>query len=157
MLMKTLLVKLDIGKPLSINNKMIPSRGRLVKAKNYRIYEEKLDKELAKYFDHFRVLGNNYSGDRHALEVKWSIYVPQSEFFTKKKTISKTCIDATNCVKIMEDRLAKILGVDDSQICESSVKKIPTNSNSWCVVLELSLVPYPLVVPLNDEKWLPVF
>lgn len=153
--MKSLLVKLDI-KPLSMNNKMIPvKRGRyarLIKATPFRKYENDLDAELAKYFDHFRMLGSAYDSKRHALETKWSIYIPQNEFFTKKGTISKTCIDATNTVKIMEDRLSYILGVDDSQICESSVKKLPTDSTSWCVVLELSIVMKPEVVHLGVQK-----
>lgn len=158
--MKTLLVKLDI-KPLTQNHKLIPvKRGkfaRLIKNPAYKKYEDQLDAELAKYFDHFRVLGTGFDEKNHALEATWSVYIPETEFFTKKGTISKTCIDATNTVKTMEDRLVHILGVDDSQICSTLVKKIPTTASSWCVVLELSIVMRPLVADLGNERYLPVF
>lgn len=153
--MKTLMVKLDIGKPLSMNNKLVPVRGRLIKAKSFRVYEDKVDDELGKYYDQFLVLGQGWNEKRHALEVNWYIYAPKDEFFTKKGTISKTCLDATNTVKILEDRLSVILGVDDSQICSSSVKKIPTDSSSWCVVLEISIVARPEVIHLSNEKLIP--
>jgi Holliday junction resolvase RusA-like endonuclease len=153
--MKSLIVKLDI-KPLTQNHKLMPIKVgrsmRLAKSKNYRTYEDKLDSELAKHFDDFRKMGFYFDFDKHALKVQWSIYVPEKEFFTKKGTISKTCIDATNTVKILEDRLAFILGVDDSQICDTNVKKIPTDLDSWCVVLEISIERRPEVVRLAFQK-----
>lgn len=146
--MKTLIVKLDIGKPLSINHKLIPARGRLIKSGEYRKYEKKLDEEFAKWFDHVSVLGSGYDEKKHALKATWRIYVPENEFFTKKGTISKTCLDVTNSIKVMEDRLVHILGVDDSQFIEVTSEKIPTSGAFWCVCLELSIVMRPAVVRL---------
>lgn len=152
--MKSLLVKLEI-KPLSINNKMIPvKRGkyaRLIKANSFRVYENQLDAGFRKYFDQFRQMGYYFDPKKHCIQTKWSVYIPEKKFFTVKGTINKKCIDATNTVKILEDRLSFILGIDDSQICESSVRKIPTDSSSWCVVLELSIEMRPEVVRLGNE------
>lgn len=150
--MKTLLVKLDI-KPLSHNNKMIPViRGkyaRLVKSNSFRAYEDTLDLELRKYFNLFQEMGSIYDEKVHCLRASWSIYIPKDKFFTKNHTISKTCLDATNAVKGLEDRLVKILGIDDSQICETTVRKVPSEASSWCVCLELEIIGKPSVTPLG--------
>lgn len=146
--MKILNVKLDI-KPKSVNHKLMPSRGRLIINPEYRRYQNELLLQFGNFSDVFEEFRFFYSEKLHALNATWRVYIPEKEFFTKKRTISKTCIDATNTVKIMEDCLVKVLGIDDSQIVLSMVEKIPTNKTTWSVCLELSRVMKPEVVLLD--------
>lgn len=140
---------------MSINNAKIPIRMgkslRIVDGPELRnVYRPKLKAELCK---HTKVISDFVEGHdktRHAIEAVWRIYIPEKEFFTKKNTINEKCIDATNTVKIMEDALSDLLGIDDSQIIETTVRKIPTSKTSWSVCLELSRVARPEVVHLIE-------
>jgi Holliday junction resolvase RusA-like endonuclease len=153
--MKTLTVKLAI-RPRSLNNSKIPIRMgkslRLADAPDFRKYKTEMLAEIKRHEKEFLSFSIVHDHSQHAIEAEWYIYVPSKEYFTLKGTISKTCIDATNAVKIMEDCLVKVLNIDDSQFIDSRVRKIPVTSDSWSVVLILNRVLKPSVVHLNDQK-----
>jgi len=150
--MKQIFLNLEI-KPKSTNNKLIPiKRGRgmrLATNPAYLNYLKELSLEFRKNINELMRFKLDHDEDRHALETTWRVYIPSTEYFTKKGRISKTCIDCTNTVKMMEDVLKDTLGIDDSQIIRSSVEKIPTDKSIWFVSLELSRVMKPAVLLLN--------
>lgn len=151
--MEKLTLVLNI-KPKSINNKMIPIRVgrslRLAKSPEYRVYECYLSDQYGKFDRDLKTFFEAFNEELDAIESYWVIRVPQNEFFTKKGTINKRCIDASNAVKILEDVLVKHLGIDDSQFVDSNSKKIPVSSSSWSVSLTLVKVGYPQVIHLDD-------
>ena len=133
-----------------MNNKLIPIRVgrslRLTKSTEFRVYEGYLNDQYVRFGRELKSFLEAYRPESDAIECFWLVKIPKDEFFTKKKTISKTCLDASNAVKILEDVLSKNIGIDDSQVIDSRARKVPTNSNSWSVSLTLSIVDYPLVI-----------
>lgn len=140
---------------MSMNNSKIPIRvgrgARLADAPKARAFKVELDKQFDKHSHDLVKFAIGHDHTKHALEAVWRVYVPEKEFFTLKGTISKTCLDATNSVKLMEDGLVRALKIDDSQIVQTTVLKIPTNG-AWCVSLELTRIQRPEVVRLNIQK-----
>ena len=46
---------------------------------------------------------------------------------TKNKTVSKTCIDTSNAIKILEDVLFNYMGIDDSLCISVNAVKVESN------------------------------
>lgn len=150
--MKQVFVKLSV-KPMSINNAKMPIRmgrtARLADTPDARKYKAILSGEFEKFKVEIEKFSVAHDKGIHALEATWNIYIPADLYFTKKGTISEKCLDATNSIKLMEDALVKVLNIDDSQIIETIVRKIPVSRDSWSVSLELSRVTKPEVVHLD--------
>ena len=82
-----------------------------------------------------------YDKTTHTLEAEIFFYL--NGLFTKSKTVSNTCLDIDNGVKIAIDSIFECLEINDSQICKLTVQKLEANQD--CIVFILKTMPLSLV------------
>lgn len=131
-------------KPLSINKKNTISgkRRMIIKSMDARIYEEKINIELDKYYEQMTFFKNNIT-DKEALSFSIVVYIPKGDFFTKKGTINTKCLDVSNAIKMLEDIIYKRLGLNDGLNCKVTSEKRPHSGEEYLTLvnIEKSLIP----------------
>jgi Holliday junction resolvase RusA-like endonuclease len=140
-------------KPLSVNRKNAPFRGKMCKTKEAREFELEVSNHLSLRRSDFIAFRESHNKLLHSLTFDMIVYVPKKDFFTKKGTISETCLDCSNSIKMVEDAIKEELGIDDSQNCRVSVEKRPYQGERYVTLITISQAPFPRVCPLDNITW----
>lgn len=130
--------------PVSMNNKLVPVRGRMVPNSALKkpiedintIVNFKYRRHLDEMFSHFCPKTMFYSLDLYIL-------VPRTKFFTKAGKMSENIIDGDNCVKVLKDAIwPKALKLNDAFAKKDMVFVLPWDG-------------YDIVqrVTIKIEKW----
>lgn len=95
---------------------------------------------------------------KHSIKLSLDIYYPQNIFYNTTKTISSKTIDLSNTEKILLDLLCDSkfhsealpygcpnLNLNDKHVIELTSKKHPTSQKTYTMVVEIELVPHPVV------------
>lgn len=109
--------------PVSLNNKLVPVRGRMVPNSALKkpiediqnIIQFKYRRHLDEMFSHFCPKTMFYSLDLYIL-------VPKNKFFTKKGEMNQSIKDGDNCVKVLKDA---IWPTSDAYVKRDMVMVIP--------------------------------
>lgn len=144
-------------KPLSVNSKFTINKysRRIVKSTNAVKFERNTLKLLSKYDKDIKNFSSKFDKNKDALTLELVIYVPATEFFTKKGAISATCIDVSNTLKIIEDTIYKALAINDSFNIKVSAEKRPYNGTEWITHVEIIKTNKPRIDPLDAITWGP--
>ncbi len=144
-------------KPLSVNAKFTINKNyrRIVKSSAASKFETAVEKYLLKYSQDMQDFVEAFNKDTHALTLEVVLYVPRSEFFTKKGSVSSTCIDASNALKMLEDITYKLMGINDALNVRVSSEKRPVDRDTWTTLLIITKVPKPKLDPLDAIAWGP--
>lgn len=144
-------------KPLSVNKKFTINRysRRIVKTSNANTFENKLTKLLNRYDKDIKDFSNKFDKNKDGLTLDIVMYIPASEFFTKKGAISSTCIDVSNTLKMLEDTIYKVLNINDGLNVKVSSEKRPANTSEWITLVEIVKVKKPKIDPLDSITWGP--
>lgn len=138
-------------KPLSVNKKFTINRysRRMVKSSEAVTFEKKLSGYLDKYHKEIEEFLQGIE-ERQALGLELVIYVPESEFYTKKKEMSLTALDVSNTLKMLEDTLYKYLDINDALNVKVSAEKRPTSNSGYMTLINITKLPVPKVCPLDN-------
>jgi predicted house-cleaning noncanonical NTP pyrophosphatase (MazG superfamily) len=152
--MNNLIMQIPI-KPLSVNAKFTINRfnRRIVKSTSANKFEKTVEKYLAKYAQEMSEFTESFNKETHALTLEIVLYIPKSEFFTKKGSVSSTCIDASNALKILEDITYKLMGINDALNIRVSSEKRPYDGESWVTFMVITIIDKPRVDPLDAIAW----
>jgi Holliday junction resolvase RusA-like endonuclease len=106
------------AKPMSVNEAYVNNyRGGSAKSGAYIRYQYDIEMQLNALFTESPNIG-----ERIPLKIDYDFYFP---IYKKDTTIlSKTAGDVTNCIKAIEDILAKYFNFNDSQVVTSTQTKI---------------------------------
>lgn len=130
-------IRLDL-KPKSYNALYKNSRGgRKYLPEDSKLYLQELEYIFTEQKTELRNLRDSLIQDQEMLALE--IYYYYSEFYTKKKTINKRCMDVDNPTKPIIDELFKVIGIDDYILGDLHNYKRPSEND--CVILMLSKVP----------------
>jgi predicted house-cleaning noncanonical NTP pyrophosphatase (MazG superfamily) len=142
-------------KPLSINAKFTINRSsrRIIKTTTANKFEKTVEKYLAKYAQEMSEFSESFNKETHALTLEVVLYIPKSEFFTKKGSVSSTCIDASNALKMLEDITYKLMGINDALNVRVSSEKRPVDSDTWTTLMVITKVLKPKLDPLDAIAW----
>jgi len=115
-----------IPMPPSQNKQLMVCRGRMIKTKDARQFDNAFD-----VYALIRKRGLEASVNRinewltvdgfNSLRVDLEFFFPREKLWTKKNTIKR--LDTGNRMKAVLDKLSMALGVDDSLFIESYIKK----------------------------------
>jgi hypothetical protein len=94
---------------------------------------------LNEYDSELRAFGAKITKDIHLVDME--VYYFQSNFYTKKNTISKTSGDVDNPNKILVDEIFKRIGWDDYILGKLSCEKLPSDKDK--VVIRMSTYRLP--------------
>ncbi len=141
-----MILKLKI-KALSYNQYYRNTRtGKRVKTGAGLAYDEEL-KELL--LENAIALGDfGKSLDLSKNIVKLEIFNFKSRFFTKSGEISKVAGDWDNPIKVLQDKIFKIMGLDDYVIKIGHVEDIPSDEDG--VIIRLTQVPIPSLISFDN-------
>lgn len=141
-----MIIKLKI-KPLSYNAYYKNSRtGRRIKTGAGLAYDEELGELLA---EHAKALSNfGRDLDLSKSIVKLEIFNFKSRFFTKSGELSKTSGDWDNPIKVLQDKVFKLMGIDDYVIKIGQVTDMPSNEDG--VMLRITTQEMPRLASLED-------
>ena len=122
------------GRPPSINNMYVTSRF------GHRHLSKKATdfKKLVKNYVKDKFI---YDSDRYAIETE--IYFYLTKVITRNGRISKTSCDLDGIVKAVQDSVFDQIGVDDSQICKSTLYKIDSEEDKTVFIIKT--IPITLV------------
>jgi hypothetical protein len=141
-----MILKLKV-KALSYNQYYRNSRtGKRIKTGAGLAYDEILGEALGEYAEALKEFGGSVDLSRSIVKIE--ILNFKSNFFTKKGAISKTSGDWDNPVKVLQDKIFALVGVDDYIIKEGTVKVLPSDTDG--VIIRLSLEPIPPVSSFDD-------
>jgi hypothetical protein len=150
-------------KPLSINKKStISNRGRfMIKTMEARRFEDAINKHLDKHAQELKFFRNNIR-DHEALSLSITIYVPKSEYFTKKGTINLKCLDTSNSIKILEDIIYSRMDVNDGLNCKINAEKRPWSGDGYITLVVIEKMTQPKACYLDElpnlirERMMPI-
>lgn len=129
-------------KAMSYNNFLSNTKtGRRYITKKGKEYLEKLNGEFNNYDKNLRMFGSMIEENKHLVDIE--IFYFQKNFYTKKKTISKTVGDVDNPNKVLIDELFKRIGWDDYILGKLYCEKLPSPSGEDKVVVRLSKYVVP--------------
>lgn len=143
--MKTLIMQIPM-KPLSVNSKFTVNRGYMVKTNSVKKFEKEVFCSLLPYrkdadeFLKYKI---------ESLETEIVIYIPDGEFFTKKGTVSLTCLDCSNAIKIVEDQVFNFLGLNDGLNVSISSEKRPWKGDEYMTLVTIKSVDKPIPCALD--------
>jgi len=139
-----MLLKLPL-KPLSYNQYYRNTRsGNRVKTGAGLAYDEEIEYILRNYSDELKSFGEICDPSKNIVAMSIRYYNP-GMLIKDKSRLSKTAGDLDNIVKVLQDKLFALIGVDDS--ITRSLKVLDMPSDSYLVVVELSLEPIPDFCP----------
>lgn len=132
-------------KPLSVNKKFtINKRSRfLIKSNATRDYENALTFLLLDYRKDIKEFLNGFNPKCHALHFYVTVYCPLEVYYTKDGKMSSRCIDASNVIKILEDKVYKIMEIGDHFNTKVTAEKLPHHSQDWITKIEIKKVEKP--------------
>ncbi len=110
------------------------------------------EKTIASYLDkHQKDISTFLTSleDRQVLSMDVVIYVPEEDFYTKKKAISLTCLDVSNTLKMLEDVIYKYIGINDALNVKVSAEKRPTSNDGYITLINISKQNIPKICPLD--------
>lgn len=147
--MNNLILQIPV-KPLSVNKKFTINRynRRMVKSSEAVAFEKLVESYLAKHKKDIDLFISSLE-DRQVLGLDIVIYVPEKDFYTKKKTISLTCLDVSNTLKMLEDTIYKNIGINDALNVKISAEKRPTSRETYVTLINIHKLAIPKICPLD--------
>lgn len=138
-------ITLDI-KPLSYNQYYRSTRsGKRVKTGAGLAYEEELEYLLSNYSDELLNFGKELDLHKNIVRTEIKIYNP--DYFIKDGSrINKNSPDVDNCIKVLQDKLFKVIDKDDVQARDTRIYDVP--SNGWKISIEMFIVSIPDFCPI---------
>lgn len=128
-------------KPLSDNRKHVPSRGRLIKTPEARKFQKDMEMYLSFKKADIGQFKAAYSPVM-CVSATYVYFIPRNKFYTKEGKISKTGGDATNFVKMTQDALFDYMGINDANVVNADVFKVPSDEYGMRIELELKTLDY---------------
>lgn len=129
-------------KPLSDNLHKKPAivkgKARLVKTRDAREYAEKIEFFCLQNMKPLNEFREAFKKDM-VIQAHYSFDVPEDVFWTNKGQVSLYSQDTTNLIKILQDNLTSMIGVDDKFITDGTFKKRP--SHDWGIFVTYEIYP----------------
>lgn len=113
--------------PPSSNQIYASVRGRLIKSQHARIYSNQCQIWALKNFKLLDMIKDHYKSET-TLEVNYIFVFHKQRLVGKKNQIKK--LDAANRIKVIQDELAKMIGIDDSLFLKTTIEKVTCESES---------------------------
>jgi hypothetical protein len=108
--------------PPTSNRFLIPANGRLIKSPEARRYEGTMHIYALRFFKQIEAIAEAFKG-KHLRVDRYFIF-HKSRLITKKDTLKK--LDSSNRVKILDDSVSKLIGIDDCYFITGVAEKL------WC-------------------------
>lgn len=115
-----LLTRLPI--PPTSNRFLIPAHGRLIKSPEARRYETTMRVYELKYFKQIEQIRELFAGK--TIRVDRYFVFDKARVISKKQTIKR--LDTSNRIKILDDCISKLIGIDDCHFICGVAEKL------WC-------------------------
>ncbi len=125
---------------LPVNRAKMLARNMLIKTPLCREFEKDLSNRLLEFSKDFEEFRNSMHKGNNFISIKYILFCPRSEFFTKSGEISSRCPDADS-IKVFQDTLFKSLQIDDKFIKELLVQMRPSSNEHWNYVICISHYP----------------
>lgn len=108
--------------PPTSNRFVIPAHGRLIKSPEARRYEATMRVYELRFFKDIEAIRNAFAGK--TIKVDRYFIFHKSRVISKKNTIKR--LDTSNRIKILDDCLSRIVGIDDCNFISGHCEKL------WC-------------------------
>lgn len=127
-------------KAIGFNNYQRSARnGRRYTTKEGKAFCAQMHNRLNNCREELDFILSKYDEKNHMFEI--SIYYYYTKFYTKRGTVSKTCMDCDAPNKIVIDQVFNYIGVNDALLASVSSKKLPGKRD--CFIVHLSTCPIP--------------
>ena len=126
--------KLDLS-PVSLNSSTFVWNNRRIKTKQAIAFENDFNELMKPYAHSLGLLADSFIDTEHSFSLDYTFYL--KTFFTKKGNISAKSKDVDNLVKVVNDRLFKLIGIDDSTMIDLTAKKRPADKDCICITIEM--------------------
>jgi hypothetical protein len=137
-------------RPISVNKMYRVFRGRSIKSKEGRIFEDTFNHYLAEFASYAIDFLNDFDPYQDAVHVDVISYIRKEDFFTKDGRIHKRCLDVDNALKCVLDQVFAFIGLDDGLMTRVSSEKVPSDSDS--VEIRLTKVSAPNAIRRPIKK-----
>jgi len=133
-------IKIPI-KPISYNAYYRNSRtGKRIKTGKGLAFDEEIELLLLGYSNELVKFGKYIEPSKNI--VKFTLKVGNPKFFIKDGSrISQTCGDVDNYIKVLQDKLFKIIGFDDYCVRHLEVSDFPSIEESTLITLDIRPIP----------------
>jgi hypothetical protein len=128
-------------KPLSYNHYYRNTRtGKRIKTGSGLAYDEMLDRVVTGRSKELLEFGNLVDQSRHI--VSFNLEIANPRFYIKDGSrINKTSGDVDNYVKILQDKISRVMGVDDYLFRRGSQFDFPSDQD--LIIIKLEIIPHP--------------
>lgn len=128
-------------RPLSYNGYYRNTRtGKRIKTGSGLAYDEMLGREFDGHSKELQEFGNLVDQSKHIVSFKIEIANPR--FYIKDGSrINKKAGDVDNYVKILQDKISMLMGLDDYIFRKVSCEDFPSDQDM--IILLLEIIPHP--------------
>lgn len=135
-------IEMNIPLPaVSLNNKLIPVRGRMVPNPTYKKAIEDIQKVIEfQYRRHLDEMFKSFDKKEHFFSMDLYVLSPRAKFFRKDGAMSQGVKDADNCLKVVKDAVFPRGGsVDDCFVKRNMIFSLPYDGDSEIQKVELKI------------------
>jgi hypothetical protein len=125
--------------PMPRNRSHMVARNMLIKTDLAREFEKDLKLRMNDYAEMFFTFRHEFKPTQSYLKVKYTIFTPKSELFTKEGKISLKAVDV-DAHKLFQDVMFKSLGLDDKYIRNVSIFTPVSIDDKWNYVITIEKV-----------------
>lgn len=139
--------------PPTNNHRLMPSKGRLIKTPEFRAYDQKIELWILR--NRFKVEEMRRDIERwikegYCLDIEMDFIFPLEKIITKKNEPKR--IDVDSRLKVVQDTVAKIIGIDDKWIMQITAKKILHRSSDEHVSILIKPIRWSHMKQIREKS-----
>lgn len=139
--------------PPTNNHRLLPSNGRLIKSSEFRAYDHKIDLWILRNrfkVDDMRKEIEIWIKESYCLNVEMDFIFPYEKIVTKKNEPKR--IDVDSRLKVVQDIVSKIIGIDDKWIMQVTAKKILHKSSDEHVSISIKPIRWSHIKQIREKN-----